>query len=118
MARRDQVGLYLMVIRDCLSRKFVIVNRDKNLQTLADLNLSPELVRQTIRHLTPENYVRGPQPDIDGRAGEILIFGARVFDVECYIKLKIFEVKGTKYLKCISFHAAEAPLNYPYKKRG
>lgn len=91
-----------------------IVNRRENLEALAKLGLTKKNLREEIMTLSVENYCEGPQPDRD-RPGDIWVFGKQVGTEEIYIKLKIAQVGREKIAKCLSFHAANFPLCYPFR---
>jgi len=91
-----------------------VINRLENQQSLADLGLTRENRKDIILSLTVQDYCSGPEPDKD-QLGEIWVFGKEVGDHEVYIKLKIADTGSMKIAKCISFHAAMYPLNYPFK---
>ena len=91
-----------------------MVNRLENQQFLADLGLTKENRKDLILSLTIQDYCSGPEADKD-QPGEIWVFGKEVGSQEVYIKLKIAEIGSMKIAKCISFHAARHPLNYPNK---
>ncbi|EQI15357.1 UNVERIFIED_ORG: hypothetical protein QOE_1811 [Clostridioides difficile F501] len=44
------------------------------------------------------------------------MFGAYVAQFETYIKFAIYVIQGTVKSICVSFHEAERPLSYPYRK--
>ncbi len=91
-----------------------VVDRRVHQKSLADLGLTKEDCKIEILGLSVTDYCQGPQPDHD-RPGDIWVFGREIADRDVYIKLKIAEVGSDKIAKCISFHAAEHPLCYPYK---
>jgi len=62
-----------------------------------------------------KKLARSSEVDID-RPGVIWEFGKNIEGKEVYIKLKIAEIAGKKYAKCISFHRAKFPMCYPLKK--
>lgn len=64
--------------------------------------------------LSLTNYADGPKKDLD-KPGELWEFGTEISGCEIYIKLKITEIDGEKIVKCISFHEADRPLNYPFR---
>lgn len=92
-----------------------IIPRPKNNQTILDLGLTKQNIRETILELAVMDYVRGPEADRD-RQGEVWVFGKQVAQKEVYIKLKIAQVGTKRIAKCISFHVAEYPLRYPNKR--
>ncbi len=91
-----------------------IVNRHENIEALAKLELTKKNLREEIMTLSVENYCEGPEPDRD-RPGDIWVFGKQVGTEEIYIKLKIAQVGKEKIAKCLSFHAANFPLCYPFR---
>jgi hypothetical protein len=92
-----------------------IVDRKKNLQSLARLGLTRKNCREVILNLSVDDYCDGPKPDKD-RSGEIWEFGQLIEGNEVYIKLKIAQVGKVKLAKCLSFHVAEHPLCFPYRE--
>jgi len=91
-----------------------IVNRRENLDALAKLGLTKKNLKEEIMTLSVEDYCEGPEPDRD-RPGDIWVFGKHIGGEEIYIKLKIAQVGKEKIAKCLSFHAANFPLCYPYR---
>jgi hypothetical protein len=91
-----------------------VVSRLEHQKSLVDLGLTKEACKVEILGLSVTDYCKGPQPDKD-RPGDIWVFGKEIAGSEVYIKLKITQVGSDKFAKCISFHAAEHPLGYPYK---
>jgi len=90
------------------------VNRLDHQRSLAGLGLTREACKIEILGLSVTDYCKGPQPDKD-RPGDIWVFGREIEGREIYIKLKMAKVGSHKIAKCISFHAAERPLCYPFK---
>lgn len=89
-------------------------DRGKNQQALFDLEISPTRRKEIIANLKPEDYCDGP---IEERLHGILpmwIFGKEVKQNEVYIKLSMGILNGKAV--CLSFHVAEHPLIYPFKK--
>jgi hypothetical protein len=87
-------------------------DRKRNLDSLANLGLSIEDAEEIILGLTEEEYVTGPEKDLDGSSGEIWVFGSSYGGRRLYIKVKLDNIRS----KCISFHEADHPLIYPLKK--
>lgn len=86
--------------------------RDKNWDTLACLNMTTVMRNDLVLGLTWKDYCQGPMADDSGKPGEVWVFGTRVLGLEVFIKLKI---ANGSYPKCISFHKAEYPLEYPFR---
>lgn len=91
-----------------------IVNRRKNLAALSKLGLTKQNCKEEILSLSVSDYFRGPEPDID-RPGEVWEFGKVIQGKEIYVKLKIFRGGKIRLAKCISFHASEFPICFPFK---
>ena len=73
-------------------------------------------VRRIMRGLEVEDYCEGPLSDDKGRPHDLWVFGAYVAQFETYITFAIYVIQGTVKSICVSFHEAERPLSYPYRK--
>jgi hypothetical protein len=87
--------------------------RDKNLQTLADLEITPIKREETLKELVWQDYSEGPKPDAAYQGSEMWVFGKEVKSREVYIKITLGRA-GSQVL-CISFHLSEHPMQYPFK---
>lgn len=90
--------------------------RDKNLQALADLDISAIKRLESIMNLKAEDYYDGPKNDnYDSNRPNYYEFGIQVNKIEVYIKIS----KGlsNKPVDCMSFHPAEFPITYPLKSK-
>ncbi|SEO00886.1 hypothetical protein SAMN05216436_12854 [bacterium A37T11] len=115
MATKDDVSHFL---RDFFAKQLVfgIVFRDrpKNVQTLLDLEITPAQRTKIVESITLTDYSEGPLDDqLHGIAG-MWVFGKRHKNNELYIKISM-GVSSNPVI-CISFHAAEHPIHYPFKK--
>jgi len=90
----------------------LFLGRDKNIQTLLELDISPLDREHILEELVVEDYSEGPKKDINGGA-DLWIFGKIVKQQEVYIKITLGEFDNSPL--CISFHLAEYPMNYPLK---
>ncbi len=93
----------------------VFLGRDKNLQGCLDLEITPAEREKYIDSLKSEDYSEGPNKDnYKPGASPYWVFGLQVKKKEVYIKLS----KGTENnpVLCMSFHIAEHPMIYPFKK--
>ncbi len=100
---------------------FTFVNREKNLQGLADLNISVNDAKQVIADLTPDNYSYGPEADHDGSSEDVWFFGVEVEGTEVYTKLKLVQDprrKSIRWAKVLGFHPAEQSIAYPLRSDG
>lgn len=119
MVERDQVMLFLALMRDCAACSFRVAQRDKNMATLARLGVTIRDAKGRILTLTPSDYVEGPTPREGHPSQESWVFGLQIHDTDVYIKLEV-RLEPARCL-CVSFHEAERPMTFPYRaetKRG
>lgn len=92
---------------------FSLVERDKNMQSIAELGITVPQALDVILQLTCENYSSGPEVDHDYPEQSVWVFGTTIDGEEIYIKLS----DDFKYsvAKCISFHKADFAILYPYQ---
>jgi len=116
MASKQEVETYLKELKVKMKIFGILFfdDRGKNQQTLHDLEISPAKRKEIISLLKLEDYSQGP---LDEKMRDILpmwVFGKQVKKNEVYIKVSMgIENSGAV---CISFHVAEHPMNYPFKK--
>ena len=115
--KRSRIKDFLVEFKKIVikGRGLDIVNRRENIDALAKIGLTKKNLVEEILTLSVEHYCQGPEPDRD-RPGEIWVFGKQIGGEEIYIKLKIAKVGKEKIAKCLSFHAANFPLCYPYRR--
>lgn len=89
-------------------------DRQKNLQTIADLEIRETDVVDILFKLTVEDYSEGPLFDIVYGGADMWVFGKQVKGHEIYIKITL-GVPSSQTI-CISFHFAKHPMAYPFKK--
>ena len=100
----EKLKIYDIVFRD---------DRGKNLQTLAELNITPNERVSVIKTIQVEDYSSGPIVDTLNKMGDLWVFGKDVKGNEVYIKISL-GLPNNKTI-CISFHKAEYKMNYPFK---
>lgn len=115
MATKQEVEQYLVELKEKI-RFFEISFRPrvKNLQGLADLDITAARRLECIMNLKAENYYAGPKNDTYNQSLPAYYeFGIKVNGIEVYIKIS----KGlkNKAADCMSFHPAEFPMIYPLK---
>ncbi len=86
-------------------------NRDKNTQTLADLEITPKFRDNVLSELKIEDYCQGPLANDQFGTNPMWVFGVNVKNQEVYIKITILPTKSF----CVSFHISEHRLKYPFK---
>ena len=123
MTTRQGVADFLLDLKSAVrGGLYSLVQRQRNIQGLIDLGLtSPGEAVPFILGLTPDNYVCGPEPDLDRPGEHIWVFGVVVHGTEAYAKVKRVEDPRTG-IGCraliLSFHPAEHPMDYPLKGGG
>jgi hypothetical protein len=89
---------------------------EKNLNTLAKLEMTIEDVKKEILALSVVDYCSGPLTDPKIR-GDVWIFKKIVQGEEIYIKLKLWGDKRDLEVRVLSFHIAERPLLSYFEKK-
>lgn len=111
MTSKNEVSRFLTDFKAKLGiDDIVYINRMKNLQALADLDIRPFERTAFLRQLSVENYYRGSHADQAG-ISDLWEFGIQVKEV--YIKIQLGAANRPTI--CISFHLAEFPMNFPLK---
>ncbi len=89
-------------------------NRQKNTQTIADLEIRVADVKAILSNLTARDYSQGPLPDsMFGGGAEMWVFGRDIKGREVYIKITLGTPNNP--VICISFHFSEHPMKYPLR---
>lgn len=116
-ASRQEVDRFLEEFKKAAQEGLTFVNRDVNNTFLLKHGMTPDERKGVILGLRVEDYVAGPQADIDPKhPGPVWNFGADYLSVRVYIKLKLVTDKeGKKMAKGISFHEAEALMQFPHR---
>ena len=92
----------------------VFENREKNIQAILDLEITPGDRKEHLRELVPEDYLSGPNDDTNDKSRlPYWEFGISIKGKDVYIKISLN--KENKSVICISFHLAEFLLKYKYK---
>jgi len=89
---------------------------EKNLKTLAKLEMTIDDVKKEILSLSVMDYCAGPLKDPKIR-GDVWIFKRVIQGEDIYIKLKLWGEKRDLEVRVLSFHIAEGPLSYHFKKK-
>jgi hypothetical protein len=116
MASKDQIEAFLRDFKYKLGfwGLFIRTSRDKNFVTMTQLEYSIEDVKNELKGLEFRDYAEGPVEETLYKGADMWVFGKVIQSKEIYIKITMGQ-PSSKVL-CISFHFAEGPLNYPYKK--
>lgn len=100
-----KLNIYEIIFRD---------DRGKNTQALADLEITPLYRKEVIKSIAAHDYSEGPIVDTINTYGEMWVFGKDVKKLEVYIKIALGHPSSSTI--CVSFHVAEHPIKYPFKK--
>ena len=89
----------------------VFLHREKNLEALKRLGITPAIREEVIRTIAVDDYVE----TISDMAsfGDMWVFGKDYDGNELYIKITMGRENSSTI--CISFHVAEHPLHYAFK---
>jgi len=115
MATKQEVESFLRNLFD----KIKVCNiafrpRDKNLDALAELDITSDKRIEHLLNLKAENYYSGPNKDtFDPTKPDYYEFGIQIKGKEVYIKISLGLFN--KRVDCMSFHPAEFPMKYPLK---
>lgn len=115
MATREEVEKFLNQFCEKLKIYDIIFrdDRGKNMQALAELDITPNYRLEVIKSLTVDDYSEGPIINTLNQFGDLWVFGKDVKGNEVYIKISL-GFPNNKTI-CISFHKAEHKMNYPFK---
>jgi len=115
MATKEEVQKFLNQFHVKVNVYDVIVldGRNKNLQALADLEITSNRRLEVIKSITVEDYSEGPIINDRDNFGDLWVFGKDVNGNEVYIKISL-GLPNNKTI-CISFHRAEHKMSYPFK---
>lgn len=89
-------------------------DRGKNQQALHDLEISPYRRKEVIANLKVGDFSEGPLDEKMRGFLPMWVFGKKMKQKEVYIKISLGLENNSAV--CISFHLAEHPMSYPYKK--
>lgn len=115
MEMKNLVEAFLNTFKTKLSIWGVLIryDRQKNVQTIADLEIREADVKSILAKLDVRDYADGPLHDTVYGGAEMWVFGKEVKDYEIYIKITLGMPNSQTV--CISFHFAEYPMSYPFK---
>jgi hypothetical protein len=111
---RDQVALFLTLLRECVVCSFRLKRRPENMATLAQLGMTLKDARDRILALTPADYVDGPTPRSENSSQEAWVFGLHIHETDVYVKVSI-RIEPARCV-CVSFHEAQWPMAFPYRE--
>lgn len=90
----------------------LFLDRDKNIEALKELSITPVIREQIIRSIQVEDFVETVESLLSGY-GEMWVFGKDYDETPLYIKIALGQPNDRTI--CISFHKAEKPIHYRFK---
>ncbi len=116
MVTKDEVEKFLNQFYEKLKVYDIVFwdDRGKNAQALVDLEITPSGRLEVIKKITVEDYSEGPIVNTMNKLGDLWVFGKDVKGQDVYIKISL-GLPNSRTI-CISFHKAEYPMVYPFKK--
>lgn len=115
MSDRDDVDEFLKRFKMKLKVfNIIYVGREKNTETLLDLEITPADRTHIISNLNSSDYCKGPLEETMHGRGEMWVFGKKINKKEIYIKIAMGYTNSS--VICISFHEADGPLDYPFRQ--
>jgi len=117
MTSKKEGELFLSQLKDKIKVFEVAFRpRDKNIESLAELDITLGKRLEYLMNLKAEDYYSGPNKDTyDSTKPEYYEFGIQIKGKEVYIKIS--PGLPNKMVDCMSFHLAEFPMNYPLKNQ-
>ena len=86
-------------------------NRSKNLDSMAELGLTPMLAEPMLLELDVCDYYKGMSQETGDPSKRVCEFGINCLGEVVYIKLAIDKKRQKAF--CISFHVAEREMQHP-----
>ena len=90
----------------------IFLHRDKNVEALKLLGITPQAREEIIKEIDINDYIETIQDAFS--FGDMWVFGKDYDGTELYIKISMGSSSNSTI--CISFHTAEFPLKYAFKK--
>ncbi|WP_270297459.1 toxin [Eggerthella sinensis] len=122
IAERWKIEAVLAMVRAVTLERFYVAGSytytSKTHMFLKRLGYDDADVHHEVRNLCVEDYAAGPLADDKHRPRDLWVFGKYVRELEVYVKLAVYIRDGHAESVCVSFHEAERPLTYPYRKAG
>ena len=115
MTTREQVVLYLRLMKMAAAVQFIFANRAENLGTLARLGITRREAQALVLGMCPEDYSSGPSEDHNCPGLDVWVFGLLVNGVELYVKTQVVADPPERCV-CISFHEAQRPMRHPLRQ--
>jgi hypothetical protein len=116
-SKEEEINRFLKEFKMVAKQRGIdFVPRQEFIETLILFGITRRNCEDEILGLSVDDYCQGPDDDRD-RPGKVWVFGRCIENREVYIKLKLATVGKETIAKCLSFHPAEFPLNFPLRPK-
>lgn len=114
--RKKRVDQFLEDMKSTINQRGYAFdgNREKNRDTLLELDLPRKERDKALLSLSSEDYCQGPEKEERGK-GSVWVFGKKIKGREIYIKLIVVRRNIGLFVICRSFHFSEHALFYPLR---
>jgi len=115
-ATKDEIAAFLHRLQAKITIYDIVYidERPKNAQTLATLEIAPFERDEAVKNLEINDYCEGPLEETQYGGETMWVFGKQIKSEEVYIKITLGIPNNA--VICISFHIAERPMKYPFKR--
>jgi hypothetical protein len=113
LASPHEITEFLKKFKHILTQGFIIIPRNEYKATISYLGITISDVKAIISQLTYKNYLNGPEKDKGRQGNMIWEFGVHIQGEAIYIKLS--DDFSFNRAKCLSFHIAVHPIEFPYR---
>ena len=115
MTSKIEVEEFLEIFKTKLSIfDYILINREKNSQTINNLELKEKDIRKVLEALSIKDYSEGSKQEDFYGGKEMWIFGKNIKKILIYIKVTLAGI--SKPVICISFHEAEYDMIFPFNE--
>jgi len=114
MTKEKEIEKFINEYRICISDHNLFFTKRVQ-EDILELELTFEIVKEVIKGLGVNNYVSGPEKDLEFEQFNVWVFGTNIENQSIEIYIKLSDRKDNQRPICISFHKAKRKMNYPYK---
>lgn len=116
-ATRMQVQAFLGKLGRAEAKAITILMRKKTVDFLAEMEMQREDVIPRLFGLTVSDYSYGPSPSDWPQGGDVWTFGDICNERQVYVKLCISKLPPGHSMVCMSYHAPEQSMRFPYANK-
>jgi hypothetical protein len=113
---RPKIAEFLQDLKEQISKVgLAIFPRAKNLQAMAQLNLTRQQVAEMALGLVVEDYTKGPEQEHGNAQNDVWVFGPSLDGQIIYFKFLDSGWGTGRKIYCYSIHQADYSMSYPCK---